>query len=365
MSHYTTNQRIFILEHYISSDKSCRSVQLAYKREYKSKNAPMRDTIHAIYEKFKRTGSVLDDVAGHSGRKPTETTEENIQKVAEIFKRSPRKSIRKAAQEAGMKRSSVHRILKRDLNLFAYKIQTHQPLSEASKAKRIDFANNVSDMAENLEIDVGDIWFTDEAHFYLDGFVNKQNWRFWGSTNPHITESRSLHPKRTTAWAAISSKGIIGPFFIEETVTSARYKNILQNFFIPALQGMMESTDLESAWFQQDGARPHRTDEVFEVISEYFGNRVMALDYKEFNEEGIDWPPYSPDLNPCDFFLWGYLKDRVYANRPRTILELKDAISDEIQSIPAETFRKVAENFGHRIRHVIEIEGGHFEHIVT
>lgn len=222
MSRYTTNQRIFILEHYISSDKSCRSVQLAYKREYKSKDTPTRDTIHAIYEKFKRTGSVLDNVAGHSGRKLTETTEENVQKVAEIFERSPRKSVRKAVQEAGMKRSSVHRMLKRDLNLFAYKIQIHQPLSESSKAKRIDFANNTSDMAENLEIDVGDIWFTDEGHFYLDGFVKKQNWRFWGSTDPHITESRSLHPERITVWAAISGKGIIEPFFIEEMVTSAR-----------------------------------------------------------------------------------------------------------------------------------------------
>ena len=33
----------------------------------------------------------------------------------------------------------------------------------------------------------------------------------------------------------------------------------------------------------------------------------------------------SPDLNPCDFFLWGYLKSKVYSNRPQSIEELKDA----------------------------------------
>ena len=58
----------------------------------------------------------------------------------------------------------------------------------------------------------------------------------------------------------------------------------------------------------------------------------------------LDWPPRSPDLTPPDFFLWGYLKSRVYVNKPRTVEELKDNIREEIAAIPAEMLAKTMEN---------------------
>ena len=41
---------------------------------------------------------------------------------------------------------------------------------------------------------------------------------------------------------------------------------------------------------------------------------------------GIDWPARSPDLNNCDFFLWGYLKSKVYCPKPRTLDDLENNI---------------------------------------
>ena len=46
-------------------------------------------------------------------------------------------------------------------------------------------------------------------------------------------------------------------------------------------------------------------------------------------------------LDPCDFFLWGYLKDRVFANRPNTIAELKTKIRSATASISEDTLQKV------------------------
>ena len=42
------------------------------------------------------------------------------------------------------------------------------------------------------------------------------------------------------------------------------------------------------------------------------------------------WSLHSPDLNPPDFCLWGYLKDRVYEHNPQTIPDLKAAITTAI-----------------------------------
>ena len=48
------------------------------------------------------------------------------------------------------------------------------------------------------------------------------------------------------------------------------------------------------------------------------------------------WSPHSPDLNPLDFYLWGYLKDSVYEHNPQNIPDPKAAITKPIRAIPRE-----------------------------
>jgi len=47
----------------------------------------------------------------------------------------------------------------------------------------------------------------------------------------------------------------------------------------------------------------------------------------------IEWPARLPDLSACDFFLWGYLKSKVYEKKPRTTVNLKQNIRDEVAAI--------------------------------
>ena len=75
------------------------------------------------------------------------------------------------------------------------------------------------------------------------------------------------------------------------------------------------------------------------------------------------WSPYSPDLNPPDFYLWGYLKDRICANNPQSIPDLKAAITAAIRAIPREECGRVIENFARRIQVCLQRRGAHFEHI--
>jgi len=59
-----------------------------------------------------------------------------------------------------------------------------------------------------------------------------------------------------------------------------------------------------------------------------------------FLRENIAWPPGSPDLIPCDYFLWGYLKAEVIKYRPGTIEELKEAIRQVISRVPSICWRE-------------------------
>ena len=62
-------------------------------------------------------------------------------------------------------------------------------------------------------------------------------------------------------------------------------------------------------------------------------------------------------LEPPDFYLWGYLKDRVYEDNPQTIPALKAAITAAIRAIPKEECGRVIENFARRIQVCLQRRG--------
>jgi hypothetical protein len=70
----------------------------------------------------------------------------------------------------------------------------------------------------------------------------------------------------------------------------------------------------------------------------------MARDHEAFTEErtvskGL-WPPRSPDLSTCDFYLWGYMKGKVYETNPHTLDELKN-IRSAIEAIDVSVLYQV------------------------
>ena len=78
----------------------------------------------------------------------------------------------------------------------------------------------------------------------------------------------------------------------------------------------------------------------------------------------VDWPPRLPDLTAPDFFLWGYLKSKVYANKPETLEQLKQNIRDEINEIPREMCENVMKNVLKTARICEANRGGHLSDIV-
>ncbi|GFY51319.1 uncharacterized protein TNIN_136751 [Trichonephila inaurata madagascariensis] len=69
-------------------------------------------------------------------------------------------------------------------------------------------------------------------------------------------------------------------------------------------------------------------------------------------------PPRSPGFNSTDFFM-GYLKDKVYVNKPDTIRQLRQNIQDEILSLQPESLRDVMKNALKRVNLCIEKNGGY------
>ncbi|GFS62305.1 putative transposable element [Trichonephila clavipes] len=53
------------------------------------------------------------------------------------------------------------------------------------------------------------ILFSGEAHFLLNGYVNKQNCRIWSEANPQVYVETPLHPEKLTVWCALWAGGIL------------------------------------------------------------------------------------------------------------------------------------------------------------
>ena len=113
---------------------------------------------------------------------------------------------------------------------------------------------------------------------------------------------------------------------------------MLRNVCEPELR--RRGIDLSSVWFQQDGATAHTARASISVLRETFPQDVI------FRGGDVRWPTRSPDFSACDYFLWGYLKSRVFISKPRTIADLKQSIKKEIVAILEQMTRRVMENLG-------------------
>jgi len=86
--------------------------------------------------------------------------------------------------------------------------------------------------------------------------------------------------------------------------------------------------------FSRHGATAHTARASMAVVRQMFPGHVIS----RFGD--VHWPPRSPDLSICDFFLWGYLKSKVYINKPRTLEDLKNSIRQGIEAVPNEMLER-------------------------
>ena len=146
-------------------------------------------------------------------------------------------------------------------------------------------------------------------------------------------------------WCGITTTFIVGPFFLAEitpadpvtcTVTGKRYEALLRNHVLQALQQLQ---CVDRTIFMQDGAPPHIPTPVKQLLNAQFGDdRIISRHFP------TTWPPCSSDLNPRDFWLWGYLKNVVYSGHIQNLADLMANITHNIHCISIVTFRSVVKH---------------------
>lgn len=352
---------MFAYDAFVKNNESLVTVQRLFRVHFnrgRRGSVPSTNTIKSWVSTLRTTGSIVKKKP--PGPAKTARTPENVNRVREALIRSPTRSARRHACELRLNRESLRRILQQDIKFHPYKMCIVQKLEIRDYAQREDFAVRMQVILEENQNAV--ILTSDEAHFHLNGVVNKQNLRYWAPENPRQIHERPLHSQRVTVWCAIASFGIIGPYFFEDenganvTVNSARYMRMLNTFLRPQLR--RRRLDMANVYFQQDGATAHTARDSMRLVQRMFPGKVIS----RFGD--IPWPPRSPDLSPCDFFLWGHLKAQVYTHQPRSLIELKEAIKEEVAAIDNALLTRVKDDFQARLEKCIQENGHHMLDVI-
>lgn len=348
----TREQKAFcVLE--FAKTRSVVTVRRAFRTKF-GFDPPSDNNIRRWYHQFEDTGCLCK---GKSTGRPR-VGEETVERVRETFTRSPKKSVRKASRELQVPVSTVWKVVRKRLKLRPYRLQLLQALKPTDHGLRANFANDVlfHDDANFMDRVV----FSDESTFHLSGHVNTHNVRIWGSENPHEMVQIQRDSPKVNVFCAISRRKVYGLFFFDgPSVTGASYLNMLEQWLFPQL----EENEPENFSFQQDGAPPHWHNEVRAWLNATVPERWIGR--KGPNDRACyAWPPRSPDLTPCDFYLWGFIKDRVYVPPlPTDLPELRIRIEAAVATIAEGTLNSVWEELNHRLDVCRVTNGGHIEHL--
>lgn len=178
---------------------------------------------------------------------------------------------------------------------------------------------------------------------------------YWAANNPHWMRTvPNQHPWSLNVWCAIFEDRVIGPHFFQGHLNGQVYTDFLRN----QLPRLLNQNLNPNVWFQQDGAPPHYAIQARTYLNEIFENRWIG------RGGPVNWPARSPDLTPLDFFLWGFIKDKVMASAPTTPEDMKNRIRFACSLVTPAMLQRVRNSCQERIRKCLEVEGGHFEQLL-
>ena len=112
--------------------------------------------------------------------------------------------------------------------------------------------------------------------------------------------------------------------------------------------------NIDALDFMHYGAPPHFVLRVRASLCQKFPGRWLG-------RRGTHEWPASPHLTPCDFFLWGWAKEKVYRAKPPTMEKLEERIQNLITNVPQDFLQKTVDSIPGCLRKLVDAAGGYIK----
>ena len=188
----------------------CASPKDEFVKKFPLRNPPTNRSIRLINVKFQETGS--ESNKKHE-RTRTVLSTDLLTSIQNDLNQNPNLYLTRIAANNNIALGSAYTGVRKTLKLYPYKVQVLEQLITSDFSKRVNycqwFLRAINDNPSMLDI----LFFSDEAWFQLDGYVNSQNCRFGSSDNPHQFIETPLHSAKIGVWCAMSKKNNWTYFF--------------------------------------------------------------------------------------------------------------------------------------------------------
>lgn len=345
--------------HYVYglADGNASLAKRLYTERFPGRHQPSHKVFTAVHSRLRESGSVTKR-SHRSGRPITVRSLAFEEAVLQQIDDNPSTSTRAIAHNMDASKSTVWRTLHEQL-LYPFKCQKVHELHAGDYAQRLEFSRWMLHKEVDSPNFLKNVLFCDETSFSREGTVNLKNNHVWAQENPHETVIHH-HQVRfsVNVWAGIINDSLIGPYILPERLNGQTYLIFLQDV-LPELLEDLPINIRRQMWFQHDGAPAHFSNEVRQHLNAVYNNQWVG------RGGPVSWPPRSPDLTPLDFYLWGYMKQLVYATPVRDAMDLVARIVEAAAVIQERNgFEDVRRSALRRFRLCNQHRGGHIEHLL-
>lgn len=315
--------------------------------------APCKTQIYFWFGEFKRGRRSIKDET-HTGRPVTVVNEKSIATTRAMIESDARVTYAEIERTLGIHAPSVHTILHEYLQVHKVSARwVPRQLTDEQKEGRVEFCQTMLQrFDEGRSRNIENIITGDETWIYMfDPETKRQSqvWLFPGETPPlKFKRSRSVGKKMVATF--FSSKGHVATIPVEDrrTVNADWYVNQCIPSVLENWRKRRPKTGTRSLLWHHDNASPHKAAATVAALTE---NKVKILPH----------PPYSPDLAPCDFFLFPFVKERLRGIHFESPEAAVHAYEREISTMEPEIWHNCFNSWFSRMKLCIQARGEYFE----
>ena len=296
--------------------------------------------------KFKEGREEVED-DHRSGRPSTSRTDENVERARQKVRSDRRLTVRMIADELGVNSERVWRIITEDLCKNATKVAEWRTKGAAcaSVSKHFGATRNWTQLAEKscywrwvMDLRVRSTYQTAEP--WMEERIVTKAQKGEGVQVQNQVDAHRFFDVHEIVLAEFLPQG--------QTINQRVYKNILRRLMRSVRKKRRELWKTRSWLLHHNNAPAHN-----------------ALGIREFRAKNniavLEQPLCSPDLAPCDFFLFPELKEVIKGTRFQDSEAIKTAVTRDLRTIPEESFQKCVEAWQRRLEKCIRAQGDHFK----
>ncbi len=273
-----------------------------------------------------------------SGRKRL-TTDEEDKAIIRIAKKRRTVSAKKIKIDLNLnvtEQTLRNRLHEQD---FWSHLQLKKPyVSDVNRQKRLEFSRKHLNWSLSQWKRV--IW-SDESPFEIRNQTRQRIWRSYNERyKPFALKPTVKHSAKINVWGCFSFDGVGRIYHIKGILNAKAYRQILIRQMLPSAESLHSDGNYI---FQQDNDPKHTS----KLIQNYLRNKKIQV---------MEWPPYSPDLNPIEN-LWSILNDRLIDRNPSNKSELFNQIQEGWNDIPLKILHNLVKSMRDRCQAVIDANG--------